>query len=417
MTKNILIIFLLSNLNSPASNLISDRDSSGGKSFTIASDYYYASDAITNKFALTFYKNEFIDDALKNSVSENLSSQNHFGIGLKGEIKYYSGNKTIFNLSNSFFSVSINNRFHVNCSFKNDAFEIFFRGNKSYAGKTAMLGEFNYEQLLYQQINFTFGHIYKINENVFGYSGGISFNKGQKLYTITANRASLYTQSRGEYIDLDAGMEIYQSDSSNNGLSAWNGTGASTDFSFYWLDKKSNKLNLSINNFGFINWNDQTAYIKVDTSFRFTGVDATELFQFSDSVHETISLDSSLVEPYLTVREKKSHRTVLPSQLSLSYQYIITPERFNIEGTLDYLFFAESTIHESVTFTYLINNLNSISLITSNGGYTGFNLGLAFKTRFLKSFLLSVQSDYISSMLNQNNGQAQGAFVSLTTYF
>src|SRR5205085_255735 len=136
------------------------------------------------------------------------------------------------------YSVSVSGNYHVNSKFKKDAFEILFRGNKNYAGKMAHLGDFEYNLQYYQQLNFTFGHNYKWENNIFEYSVGLSLNKGQHLYSIKAPTATIFTEEHGEYIDLDADLEIHHSDSSSNHLNSWNGTGGSVDFSFSWKTPK-----------------------------------------------------------------------------------------------------------------------------------------------------------------------------------
>ena len=170
MKRTFLILFILIKTNSFASDWISNPDSSFHHSIELSTDYFFASNVITNRFALSYFKGEFIDDAQKNIVSKNLSTLNRFGSGFNNELKFTRHNNTIFNLPHSFYSVAISNHYHINSTFKKDAFELYFRGNKLYAGKKADLGEFTYNQVLYQQLNLTFGHDYNVNENYFGYS-------------------------------------------------------------------------------------------------------------------------------------------------------------------------------------------------------------------------------------------------------
>ena len=417
MKRILTAIFIVFSVNVFALHPISERDSSFQNSINFSANYFFSSDAITNRFALAYFNNEYIDNDKKDVVSKKLHSLNRLGIGLNSELKYTGLHKTIFGLSNSFYSVSLGNHYHINSIFRKDAFELYFRGNSAYRGKTAELGEFVYNQIIYQNLKFTFGHTFSKGENNFGYTFGLGLNKGQKLYKILSEKADLYSEDIGRHLDLDADIKIYQSDSSKKELPHWNGTGGSVDFSIYRMDKNNNTLKIAAENFGFIKWNDKTAFVNADTSFRYSGIDVSDLFLFSDSIRETISLDSSLVEPYLSVREKKSYNTPLPARLSLSYLYILTPGKMDIEARVDYLFFARSTLHESIAFSYNFNSIHRLSLITSYGGYSTFQAGLAYTARFSKGWIFTLQSDYLSSMINPGNGLAQGAFVSLTAYF
>jgi hypothetical protein len=411
-------LFLLISSGSFATDWTFRPDSALRHSINLSSGYYFASDVITNNFALAFFQGEFIDDDLKNSVSKNLSSLNRFGTDLNPQLTYTKRNDTIFSLPHSFFSVSASSHYHVNSEFKKDVFEIFFRGNKNYAGEIAHLGDFNYNLVYYQQLNFTFGHNYKYENNSFEYSVGLSLNKGQNLYKLSAPTATLFTEENGEYIDLDTEIEIYRSDSSNSKrMTAWNGTGGSVDFAFSWKTPKNNVWYFSLKNFGFITWNDNTSHVKADTTFRFEGVDVSDLFDFSDSLHETITLDSSLVEPYLTVREEKKYTSPVPALASLSYQHILSPGKMDIEANIDYLFFAGYIPRESLTLGFIFNNTQRLTLKASYGGYTGFQAGIGYKVFLFQRWMLGVQSDYLTGWINPDKGVAQGAFVSLSAYF
>jgi hypothetical protein len=416
--KNIFLsILILPAICSFAQNRDFETISGYKNAVGISSGYFFASNAINNRFALGYIKGEFIDDVRKKTVSDKLSDENHIVGGFQAEIRYERLNDTIFNLPRSFYSVSLKSQYHLNSTFSKDAFELFFRGNKSYAGKKANLSNFKYNQLVYQQVNFTFGHAYKFNTDKFTYTAGLSLTKGQKLYNIHAPKASIFTEINGEYLDLDADLNIHQSDSSKNEIISWNGTGASVNFSFSWKNQKNNSLNFSVDNFGFIQWNNQTAYIKSDTAFRFEGVDVSDLFLFSDSIKEVISLDSSLVEPYLSVREKKSYQTPLPARLNLSYRYMIGQGKMDVEAAVSYLFFAGYQLMENLSFSYTLNNTQRFSLICSYGGYSGFQAGFSYHAIIMKRWLLGMESNYLSSMLNPDKGCAQGAFVSLSAYF
>lgn len=392
-------------------------DSAYRHSVALNSEYFFSSNAITNHFASAYLLGKFIDDNMKDDVSNKLSSLNRFGAGFKTELQYTSSNDTVFSIPKSFFSVTLGENFHINSRFGKDVFELYFRGNKDYAGKTADLGKFVYNQLVWQNANFTFGHDFRRDLNHFGYSAGISLIKGQKLYHISSSHASLFTEEYGSYLDLNAEITIRQSDSAKSKFISWNGTGTSANGSFYWQDKNQNTLSITANNIGFIQWNKNSSFVKADTSFRFDGVDVSNLFDLSDSVTQNVSLDSSLVEPYLSSRVKKSFLSPLPALVNVSYQYILSPGKSDLVADVRYLFYAESTLEESITFNYTLKSTHRFSVKARYGGYSGFQVGLGYKSWLFNRILLTIQSDYISSLLNTKNGTGQGAFVSLSTYF
>ena len=121
-------------------------------SFGFSTEYYFASNAITNRFVSDFLRNSFIDNAKKDNISTKLTPLNKLGIESNTDIKYTHRNDTVFGLPKSFFSVSLTNRYHINSRFRKDVFELYFRGNKEYAGKKADLNDFIYNQVFYQQL-------------------------------------------------------------------------------------------------------------------------------------------------------------------------------------------------------------------------------------------------------------------------
>ncbi len=385
-------------------------------SLQLSARFSFVSDAITNKFALDYFTNKFITTDRKDEVSKNLSAKNKLGIGFNSEIQYASYDDTIFGLKHSFYSVAIRNNYHINGRFSRDAFELYFRGNKSYAGKNADLSDFLFNQIAYQQFNFTFGHEYKYELNKFGWNTGLSLNKGQDFNLIEVKRAHIFTAEDGEYIDLDADIDLNRSDSSANTLLSWKGTGASIDGQFYWKNKKNNKVTLFISNAGFIKWNNNSSFVHADTSFRFEGIDVSDIFLLSDTIRDPISLDSSLVEPYLTARLKRSHTTKLPGFIGVSYLYNLKPEKLSIEAGINYLFFADADLLETIRLVYTLHAQQQIGLIASNGGYGEFRAGISFTTTLFKRWQLSLESDCLSSTFS-SNGRAQGAFVSLSAHF
>ena len=383
---------------------------------TFETEYFFGSNALTIDLASTYFRNEFINDGVKNVVSDKLETSNRFGAGFNYELNYRYHPDSIFGLTNSFYQIGFRDIFHLDARFNNDVFELYFRGNKKYAGKKADLGNFEFKQLFYQQLNFAFGHYFTKFDNTFEYSIGLNFNKGHKLLTIQAFDASLFTQEDGEYLDLDADIAIHRNDSAKNDKIAFNGIGGSIDFYFKWTDKKNRSLEFKAQNLGAIVWNKQSAFIEADTAFRFEGIDISELFDFSDSITNSISLDSSFVEPYLTNRTKKKHNTLLPALLKLTYSIPIEKYRATILTEAGYLLFANCKPYIRQNYQYKINAYHSAGLSLSYGGFSNFNIGINYELSLKNSWKFELKSDYITGFFLKD-ATSQGAFVSLSKSF
>ena len=411
--KRILLAFsfLVTNFNVFALSLESEKRNTA----SFETEYFFGSNALTIDLASTYFMNGFITNEMKDAVSSKLKSKNQFGAGFRYEFSYRHRPDSMFGLENSYYQVGFRDIYHLDSRFNKDVFELYFRGNKNFAGKSADLGNFEFKQLFYQQLYFMFGHSFNRSENKFEYAIGLNFNKGHKLLAIEANDASIFTQQDGEYLDLNTELEIHRSDSAKNDKIAFNGIGGSIDLYFKWTDKKNRSLEFKAHNLGMIAWNKQSAFITSDTSFRFEGVDISELFDFSDSVTNTISLDSSLVEPYLTNRIKKEYTTPLPALLKLSYSIPLEKYKTLASTEVGYLLFANCKPYVRQTFQYKVNSIHSIGLSLSYGGYSNFNVGLNYELK-LKNWKFQIKSDTVAGYFLKD-ATSQGAFVSLSKSF
>ncbi len=392
-----------------------DGDSTTLNSISISSEYFFGSNSLTDDLVSTYFKRGFISNEMKDVVSKNLSNSNRFGVGFNYALSFRHKTDSLFGLRHSYYQIGFRDVYHIDSKFSKDMFELYFRGNKNYAGKTASLNDFEFNQIFYQQLSFMFGHTFKNGLNKYEFTTGISFNKGYELLLIQAPTAGIFTQESGEYLDLNANLSIQKNDSAKDGKLAFNGFGGSIDFSFKWTDRKKRDLEFSMTNLGFIGWNKKTTSIEADTSFRFEGVDITQLFDFTDSVSSTINFDSTLVEPYLTSRSKKAHSTSLPALVKLTYTIPIDKYHIRMETGIGNLFFTKSLPIIWQNYQYKLNQSHSFGLKLSYGGYSGFNIGLNYELK-LSGWKFQLRSDQVNGLLLKN-GTAQGAFVSLAKYF
>ena len=382
----------------------------------MAGAFYYGSNAVSNSFAADYYLGRFIDDKAKEDVISNLKNSNRFGLSFDAFVSYTRRNDSVFSLRNSSYTFSIGTHYHIESRFNEDAFKLYFKGNKGFAGKTANVSDFTYNQLSWQYLNFTFGHEFKYGLNKYGYSAGIGFLKGQKLYRIETDRANIFTEEIGSYLDLDAHIKINQSDSGKNSLTDFNGAGFELNFSGFWTDKKRNTLSFSIDNMGMIFWNGNSAFVEADTSLRFEGIDISYLLDFRDTIRKTISVDSALVQPYLDKRVYKSYTSMLPSLIHVNYQYILRPGRIDAEAGINYLIFSEAIPQEYIRINYTLQQRHRMSLMMRYGGYSAFQAGLAYKLWFLDRWLFTIRGE-----LGWNDNfmatAYQATFLSLSAYF
>ncbi len=385
--------------------------------YSVNADYFFASDAITNQFAQTYYQKGFISNSLKDNVSENLFGRNRFGGAFNAGITVAQKLDTLFGSSGGSSFINLSHKAHLHSKFRDDLFEIFFRGNKQYRDKTAELGPFEFSSYTYQQLTYGIEKQKLSGNKMLIWNAGLSLNIGQMINDFHSEKASLYTSADGAFLDINMDLRIRQNDSSQNDIGSFNGFGFSGSGSLIIKDEKQNFWSFSAQNLGFIQWTRESAEIPVDSSFRFEGIEVDDLFDFGDTISGKITNDSAYVQEFLRKREKKSFTTMLPFRLKASYSGQLSPGKVILQIGAETYLYNGSGLRGFSNLRYNFKGRHQIVLHLSYGGYTFWNAGLAYHLQAGKSWIIDIGSDQLSSMINKENGLSQGAFVSLSKYF
>src|SRR6185437_3208884 len=254
-----------------------------GTSINLHAEYELNSTAIQNDFIDKFIYGGHIDSATKAHSQKRLQAQNRIGGN------YFAGATAFFGSKNSKyrFIAGLKQVEMVNASFSEDAFNLGFYGNKMYEGKTANIGNININQYKYQEIKL--GLIWDNIDTTAKLGFSLSYLKGQSLLQINTGSASIYTAADASQIDFNMhGSSVIMSDTSKgkNGISTFNGNGMSAEF-FASMPYTSilgpSKFFVSVNNLGFIKWNQNTVNYNADTSYIFKGVTVNNVFQLNDA--------------------------------------------------------------------------------------------------------------------------------------
>lgn len=386
------------------------------KNITLASEFYFGSTAITGKFFDYYYLGKFIDTKLKNDVSSRLKlTNNRLGAGFNASLIYTYRIKDTNRVKSIYFA-GIGTRNFAESNFSGDLFDLYFRGNKSFEGETVDFKDFHFR--LYQYQKLTWGKLI-INPGdsskvSFGYSGSLLI--GQRFNDINVS-GSLFTAPDGEYLDVTASGNLHATDSAHKSIRSFNGYGASIDFYFHYPLSNSVALNLLFSDLGFINWNNKTSVITVDTSYHFEGVEADDLFDFSDTVFSSSSLtDSSQASGFLTRHTKQSYSVVLPVKASLELSYAFD-DRISFSLTDEIMsgdFFRNSV---AIGMGWKASSKTIFSARAAYGGYGNFSAGIFASFLVKKQFMLTAGSHALTGLLFPAYFTSQSAFVSLKKYF
>jgi hypothetical protein len=412
------IFFSVLSLSAQETDLVTSLFSDSAKTkntILFTSDFLFASNAITNELAKEYFLNGFITDEMKDGVTKKLDDKNRLGGDFSFELYFRHKPDSMFGSRNWSWYIGIKNTDHINSTFPRDLFEVYFRGNKNYAGETADFSGFNYLLVKYQQLQFGLSKSYKTTTARYEAGAAIGFNMGQQLFRIEASRATLYTEEIGEYLDVNTGIEIHTSDSLHKNFGSFNGFGLSTDLFFKGSINKKHFFSARISNLGFIKWNSQSAEVRSDTSFRFEGIEVTKLFDLFDTVTTSITTDSGVIQSFLTNRKYSSYTLLLPAKIEVAYR-MITGNHTRTGLGANYILHADYKLQFLLDFDYSWKK-NLVGVNVSYGGYTTFGTGLYYRRHFKHGYVLMIGSNYINTLFNLDKGTAENIHLTLYRNF
>lgn len=353
---------------------------------------YTQGNSVPSSFSNLFLFPGFIDSEVKNNAYDKLKTVNRFGAELTYGVDVILTPDSTWKANGQHFVVAYRSQSNLGSEFGPDAFRLVFGGNSSYAGKSATLDNTN---------------LYAINYNVFelGYqvhheNSLMTFRlgavKGNAFTSLDIEQSSLYTEIDGSYLDFGFNGDYVNSNRTSNQFRASPSMGVSISAEFIQSCREKWIFKESIQDLGFINWNNSTTTINRDTSFRFSGIDLGSILSVNDS---TLLLGDSLQRRFLGDEVRQTYMEALPLRIQLE---AIRLFRNNWLGSMGL------TYRRIPGYTPLITGAvgktfdsgRSIRLSLMYGGFGGFQTGLrvvafsnqrhflSFGTLFNEGFLM-----------------------------
>lgn len=409
-------IFLLFFLVSITTNVSAQEDSTKHQFYILSvyGNYAFASNAISNSFAKDYYTGAYIKESQKENVFDKLKDKNRFGVEFNSGINVQSFVDSIGKSTGWWLRAGLNHSSIISAGFSEDFFKLFFSGNKQFAGRTAQLSSFKLYQLNYQSIEMGLAKNIITEKGQHSFYAGINIFKGQNCEFIESDRATLFTEENGAYLDLDLQVKSYSSDSSGKSFGDWNGSGAGIDLYYSFENKNHHSFAVTINDLGMMQWNKKSNFISADKKFRFEGIDVSSLFDLSDTVTTFDFLTDSLkFDTYIDEREKKSFTRLSPVKINIEYNRVMS-DHLQLSFIGRWSLLPQFNPQISLAPQYYFNHF-FCWIIASYGGYEDFDAGIGGGYKW-KSGKIYVSDNYLFQQIKKN-GTAQGASLSLLKYF
>ena len=321
--------------------------------------------------------------------------------------------------NNLYFKISDVNT--LNIGFNKDLLKLVLNGNFEYQNQTLNFHQTHIKAERYQKYNLQ----YELNLNQKSFLFGLSYLKGNHNINLNINEGSLYTAEYGEYIDVNYNINGFITDTSNISLFNNNGNGLAIDFALQF-DYKDYKVNLYLEDWGFIQWNRNSIHIAADSTFTYNGLEIDNIYNFNDSI-----LNNSISDQDYIQNQKKPYRSNIATNIGFSVKENSTNKTFN------YFIFGLNSKWQPYTY----KRVNSFKIITdgfkqsnyktllylaseinnkhfkllpqiSYGGYSeNFNFELAVKIENKISLILGTK--HLEDLLNNDNNKSFSLFINI----
>jgi hypothetical protein len=269
----------------------------------------FESDGLNKDFLNTMLYGGFITDSLKANWI-NLGDDNNV---------FYSEISNGFSFKNTHYNIGFSayDRNLINASFSDDLMKLGFYGNFNYQNETLDFSNTNIRIDRFQQYKLD----YTIQSNNTNITIGASFLAGNHHASFIVNDGSLFTDTNGIRLDVAYDMHAFVTDTSSLDPFARNGNGIALDLAADFIIR-NHKINLYLQDGGFIMWNTKSITLATDSNFSFSGVKIDDIMSFNDS----------LLEDYNSIDEiktsNKSIKTYIPANFGFSVMRPSTSEYF-----------------------------------------------------------------------------------------
>ncbi len=401
-------------LNSSAQNFSPVfTETKPGSALGAGFDYGVNSSSVNVKFFNSFYRGNFIDNDLKESVFKHTKDKNRLGFDLNYGLWYVRNPDSISGKTMSWF-VSLRNRQHADALFAGDLFKTYFAGNKQFAGQTAQLGETRFNYLNYRQLQLGMSFLSDKGDSKVRFGAGLSFLKGEQNLNLFLSKGDLFTATDGGYIDLDMALEVRNSDNSNKKFFDMKGYGAALDL-FLGMERQKSVIRFELSDFGFIDWNQNAQSTHNDTTIHFEGLSIDNLFQIGDSLVNSLNADSIKTDMGF-ITEDLSYSTPLPSMIHLGYTHK-TKDNLRINAGFAYRMAANYSPYIYIGTEHIFKGNFNINTRFAWGGYGTYNIGLGLSKQFGNAFKVNLGTNNLEGLLITKAANGVGAYINLIGYF
>lgn len=387
------------------------NDTLSGYSIGVYGRYQLSSNAISSELVWQAYQGKTMDRKKREAASKRLRKSN----GVGADLDYGIFARHLPDSSKGLgWYLNIADRTHANAKFTKDLFDLAMFGNAQFAGATANLAELQFNLITYKQFEVGLLKTVKKSKGKWQIGFGLGLLTGNRHLRLTIDRAELFTDADGEYLEGEIHGKVMSSSLASSQFIDANGLGMSGALTVvYEADKFG--IRLDADDLGFIKWSQQLKHTEFDSTFYFEGIDVNLLGTGGESF-TAINLDS-VVDRFVQQREASAYTIATPGRIRLEGFYKLKENGLRLYAGVQHRF-----ANGYVPYGYLGTSspLKKGLFIDGRFAYGGFgswHLGLELRKRFKQTFEIRIGTNNLEGYLLPMVGTSQSAYISLAGYF
>ena len=388
-------------------------DAKCGKNLVqVSADYNFSSNAVTNDFFNHFAFSNFIDDNVKNRVYEKLKTQNSLEASNNYSITFlHPISKKSLHLY-----ISLEEHQLLTAAFSDDFFKLFFSGNKQFAGQNLALNNIQVNYQKFEQLKIGLVKTLCCGSNIQIFGGSASIINGSDNFSGKISTGNLFTETNGEYIDLNINSHFQRTDTLNNHrMISFNGIGCSVELFYLLKNNKGNMFRIALNNIGFIRWNKHSFDTEQNKFYHFDGFYIDNILDYKNTNFVKAKTDSMSNE--LIYAKEKSYYTLTPIHLGISYTNVFKPNKFNVTFGFDSRFYVLNYAILYIKPEFILKTKYSVSPVFSYNSYNHFNAGIDLTMHLWNDYKISAKTFYLNGYISSEKTYGQGFLITVSKTF
>ncbi len=381
----------------------SDFDPTYKNSVSLDGGFGFGSNAVSSELATTYYKSGYITTAMKDVVSNRFkfSELNRLGAdaNMAARLSHFATTKKGAHIGYWF---SVEDKLNLNASFTGDMFDLYFRGNKLFEGRTANLRGSHLDYIHYRKASLGWAQEIKHQDQRWIYGVGVSVLQGVQNFSLsTGDKSRLFTEQAGVAVEPELSIVLLRSDSTTGQLSDFAGQGLGGDLFWVYDEPGKKRIALEVHDVGRIAWNSRSTETRIDTSVYFSGVEIQNILKPDTS--DFAAYDSTYLKRFLKTTST-GYTTWLPATITLSYQHYLCGTKLLYRGGIQYRIKASYSALVYAGIQYIPCKAFAIGAQAAFGGYTGWSYGLDATLRPGAGTSLRLRANQLNGFLSKQTG-------------